>query len=143
MLNGIKNFFKKKQVIKARFIDESGRETTKKIKYTNNTFTLSFFGEDQSYMVDHKKVIYDAKDKLPILYYYVNNPNPLTLEHMRNPEVDAVGFKQIIESKVVKDLFSDEQANLLKIIVIVIIIHALISIVTMARVMGWIKGGGS
>lgn len=123
------NFFMKKSRLKAMFIDEVGLVSEKKVKYTNNTFSVKNFGEAQAYVVDHNFVTYDKKTKMPVSFYYVNNPNPIRIQHERNKEVDGIGFKKILDSKVISDLFSDEAKSIMTMLLVLIGVNLLFSLV--------------
>lgn len=139
VLDLLRGFFKKKRVLKASFYDEAGRVVVRKVKYQNNTFTQKFNGELQTYIVDDAYINYDAKTNQPMSSYYINNPQPIRFLHERNNEVDSIGFKKIIDSKVIKDLFSDEDSTKMLLLIILICISIAVSAFTLAKVMGWIR----
>lgn len=128
-IDKITYFFKKKNKMTAVIIDEVGKEYRKKVKYSNNTFMISMNGEKHAYLVDHNHVVYSTKNNEPISYYFINNPQPLKMEHHRNELVDSKGLKNLLDSKVITDLFSEEQKNLMMILLILVVINMLITIV--------------
>jgi hypothetical protein len=123
----VKNLFKKRNRLKAIFIDETGHIITYKVKYANNVFTKRIHGEEGSYIVDHNYIVY-GKNNEATSAYYTNNPNPIRLQHQRNENLDSLGFKRIIDSKAVADLFSAEGTNKMMMIIILIGINLLLTI---------------
>lgn len=135
----VPGFLQKKSRLKAIFIDEAGIVSIKKVKYTNNTFSLKSFGEDQAYVIDHNFVTYDSKTKNPVSFYYVNNPNPIRIQHERNKDVDGIGFKKILDSKTISDLFSDEGKNIMTLLLILLAVNIVITLVVALVVFKVIK----
>lgn len=128
--------------IKAFFIDEAGLIIDKKFKYTNNTFSTKAFGEPQAYIVDHNFIVYDKKTKIPVSLYYVNNPSPIRIQHERNKELDGIGFKKILDSKTISELFSEENKNVMLILIILIGLNMLLTAVVLLVQFKVIKVGG-
>lgn len=123
IIDKAKEFFKKKSKIRAIIQDEVGKIHTKKCPYSNNSFTVVINAEKHAYVVDHNFVTYDAKNNMPTSFYYINNPQPIRMQHERNEEVDSIGFKKLLDSKVITDLFSEEGKNMLTILMILIIVN--------------------
>lgn len=122
LMNAIKDFFRKKDKLRVIMIDEVGRFTIQQVTYDNNTFSLGgMMGKQSAYIVDHNAIYYDKKSGEGLSAYYRNNPNPIQLTHERNPDVDAVGFKNILDSKVIQDLFSQEGVKMLTVLLIIVI----------------------
>lgn len=142
-LKPVLDLFKTKRRLKAHFLDEAGLFFTREVKYDNNMFSTKFGGKDHAYIVDHNFIFYDAKDRRPSSLYYVNNPNPVRLQHERNLEADSIGFKNIIDSKTVQDLFSPEAANKMMILIIMLGVVILLVIVVIAVQAGWLHLGTS
>jgi hypothetical protein len=122
------SFFKKKQKLTVYMIDEVGELVIDDVTYANNTFEYTYQGKTGVYFVDHNYVQYRKKDKRAWSMYYINNPAPIQIQHKRNAELDSIGAKQIIDSKVVVDLFSDEAKSTLTIIIILICVILLLAI---------------
>lgn len=137
-IDRVKGFFKKRSKLRAIIHDETANVYQKDVVYSNNVFMISINGEKHAYVVDHNFVSYDQKTKIPISYYYISNPQPIRIQHERNQEVDSIGFRKILESKVITDLFSDEARNTLFLLVVLIIISMLLSAACFAAQMGWI-----
>lgn len=108
------------------------------VKYDNNEFTTKFGGKPHSYIVDHNFIVYDAKSKMPTSAYYVNNPNPIRLQHERNEELDSISFKRILDDKTVSDLFSPEGKNMLMILTMMVGACIALIIIVIAIQSGWI-----
>jgi hypothetical protein len=126
---GMMDFFKTKQKLKATFFDETGSVFIKEVKYENNKFDVSekLFGKKGTYIVDANFIVYARKTRTPMAYYYTNNPNPIHIQHVRNKDVDSIGFKRILDSKVIVDLFSSDGIKFLTVILILCIIILLIT----------------
>lgn len=125
MWEDFKGLFKRKKKLVALFIDETGRWYRKEKRYQNNTFTESSFSkEPQEYIVDQSATGIEHKSGLPVSLYHVNNPEPIRnpdlLIHRRKQELDAIGFKKILDSKAIQDLFTDDRANILMILLILV-----------------------
>lgn len=127
IIDKARGFFQKKSKIKAIIIDEVGKLHTKKVAYNNNSFTLLVNGEKHAYVVDHNFVTYDIKGNFPTSFYYINNPQPIRMQHERNDELDSISFKKILDSKVITDLFSEEAKNVLMILMILIIVNLVLT----------------
>jgi hypothetical protein len=138
-------FFKKKYALKAHFLDETGHQNGngKTVKYNNNGFSIKRNGKEEHYLVRHERIIYDQGTGVAHSYYYAGNPEPILFKHTRNKEVDAIGFKQIIDSKAIEDLFKDESANLLMILLIMLVITMILVAIIGLKVFGYIKLGAS
>lgn len=142
-----KQYFKKKRRLVAVFIDETGRIFEKETPYENNNFTIKIGsnlvgmgGTEQTYIVDAECMIYEVKSNLPKLFYYTNNPYPLKLKHTRSKEgVDSIGFKTLLDSKVITDLFSDEASDKLLWILIASITSAVFGLLVTMKVFGFLK----
>lgn len=130
LLNMLQGFFKKKQKLRAIFFDETGSQFKKDVVYENNKFKISekLFGKKGVYIVDNNFVLYDRKTRIPISYYYANNPNPIHIKHERNADLDSIGFKKMLDSKVITELFSNDGIKFLTIILILVIILLLINL---------------
>lgn len=131
--------FRKKRKLRAILLDEVGNVLIKNVGYENNTFTIKISGSQQTYIVDMNYVTYDKKTSLPVSFYYVNNPNPIRMRHERNKDVDSIGFKKILDSKTIQDLFSQESANKFNIMLIIVGINILLSIFIILLQTGVIK----
>jgi hypothetical protein len=121
-LDEFKGFFRKKTKLRAVFFDETGSEFTKNVIVENNRFEISenLFGKKGVYIADHNYIVYERKKRIPKSYYYVNNPNPIHIQHQRNREMDSIGFKRILDSKVIEELFSNSGIKFLTIILVVV-----------------------
>lgn len=139
IIDAIKDFFKGKRVLRAYFIDETGRIFKKEVHYSNNIFSIKIGDDLQSYIVDHNFMVYDAKDRVGTSVYYVNNPNPVRLQHERNNQVDSISIKKILDSKAIKDLFSEENKELINWILIIVIVNIMLTLVVGAKVFNFIK----
>lgn len=135
----ITDFFRRKKVIEAEFIDKTGRSLTKKVKYTNDSFTVNYFGKEEEYNIDYNKMIYDMKTNQPKLKYFVGDPIPLTIENSRNPDMNASGYKAILNSKVVEDLFKEKKTDIMLIIAIMVGVSIVLSFVIIGKVFNLIK----
>lgn len=145
LLDFISNFFKKKHRLHAYIIDEIDGLEIKRVVVKGNTFTISkglFDDRAMTYIVDNAYVVYRLKDNMPCAFYFKNNPNPLGMFHKRNVDVDAVGFKKILDDKTVQDLFSPEGVKKLDIVLILVIVNILMSIVLLLIQFKVIKVGG-
>lgn len=138
MISSIGGFFKSKRRLRAYFIDEAGLLIIREIKYDNNSFTTKFNGNLHAYIIDHNFIFYSAKDKTPCSFYYVNNPHPVHIQHERNIDVDSIGFKQILDSKTITDLFSNEGKNLLLMLTIMVGACIVLGLIMIAIQAGWI-----
>jgi hypothetical protein len=129
-IDNIKDMFKKKQKLVAIFFDETGSTYAREVVYSNNRFEVSdkLFGHKGVYIVDHNFIIYDRRTRKPYCYYYTNNPNPIHIHHERNKDVDSIGFKRILDSKVITELFSTDGLKFLTVILIIVIIVGLLSL---------------
>lgn len=96
------------------FIDETNHSFRAKKRYTNNQFSIRINGEDQRYNVDPKRVIRPAKGGIAQIFYEVGNPDPLPMQSEGDRTLSSVGYQQIMEDKVVRDLFSGDLDKLLK-----------------------------
>lgn len=134
-----KSFFKKKRKLHVTFFDEIGNVYNKEIKYENNMFKIKEFGEKVAYIVDHNFVLYDKSNHMARAYYYVNNPQPIRIQHERNQDLDSIGFRKILDSKVIADLFSEEGKNLMFWILIVGIINGVLTMIVLAKIFDVIK----
>lgn len=143
LLDKITGFFKKKSRLHCVFIDEIGDVHFVEVKFSNNTFTTKFFGEPQTYIVDHNYILYNRKSKTPIAFYYVNNPNPIGIQHERNRDVDSIGFKKILDSKTIQDLFSEEGQKKINLVLILVIVNIAITIIILLIQFKVIKVGGA
>lgn len=139
----ITGFFKSRPKIKAIITDEAGKNHKRKAYYNNNYFIAKVNGKKHAYIIDHNEVTYDAKNNQAMSFYDVNNPVPIKRTHQRNPQVDSISFKTILDSKAITDLFSSQQKNLLFAILILIIINLVISIVIILIQTKVIKVGGA
>lgn len=124
MIDSVKNYFKSKEKLRVFFIDEVGKLTIKNVTYVNNNFTISdgLLGKKRAYLVDHNYIIYDKKTGEATSFYYTNNPNPIHIQHERNKDVDSIGFKNILDSKVIEELFSQEGVKMMTILLILVIV---------------------
>ena len=126
------NPFKRVSKLKARIIDETGNETEHKIGYKDNSFKVG----GMTYIIDLKSVVRKTDSRFPIAYYSRNNPIPKDMRHDRNEEVSGVSLTEIIESKVMTDLFAQDGDNKLKLILIASIISAVLSLLVLLQVTG-------
>ena len=131
-------WFQKRPKIIAYFIDETGHVFKKKVKYDNNVFYIRYAGNKMMYIVNHERVLYDARSNKGVSYYYLNNPEPIKFQHMRNKELDSVGFKKIIDSKAIIDLFSEEGAKKMMIIIILLVVVIILCILILGFEGGFI-----
>lgn len=141
MMDTIKGMFRKKRKILAVFLDETGGWQIKKKKYENNTFEdkEGWSGKKERYVVDHTHVAYDRKTGLPVSVYHKHNPQPIPLAHQRNRDIDSVGLNNILESKVVEELFSNKGLGTLFWIMIICGANILMSIIIICIQTGVIK----
>lgn len=140
--SNIKEFFYKKDSLEAVFIDELRRRRVIKVTPKGNTFVVKEFGDNLMYVVNYKYLIFDPKRNVHVGFWYRNNPVQIPMNHERNHELDSVGLREIIESKVVKDLFSENTKNLLMIIIIILCGVGLLCMWSVGIGMKWIKPGG-
>jgi hypothetical protein len=138
-----KGFFKRKKKVICVFIDETGRQDRRAKKYKNNIVEDNHYGAPMSYVIDHDKMVYERRSGLPVAYFNVNDPVQLDMRHEQNPEMDAKGLRQVIQSKAIKDIFEDDSANLILIILILVCICLLGIIILGAHDFGFIKTGGN
>lgn len=144
LIESIMGFFRKKQKLRAYFIDEVGTVTKKVVKYKNNTFEANIQGEKGAYLIDHNNIFYDRKDRMASSFYHTNNPQPLKLNHNRNEEgIDSVGFKSVLDSKTIKDLFSSEGINQLTILLYIAIAIVIMQVISLAHQFGLLKVVGA
>lgn len=127
IIDKVQEFFKKKPKIKALIVDEVGRVHEKKQKYSNNSFEVMISGKKHAYVVDHNFVTYEHKSNMPMSFYYINNPQPIRMQHERNENMDSISFKKILDSKVITDLFSAEAASILTLLMILIIANLVLT----------------
>lgn len=142
LLDRVKGFFRKHDKLVAVFFDEVGSLRQQKIKYHNNLFETGVFGDKETYIVDQGRV-YDHKKLGKMAFYNAHDPQPLKLGHARNEEIDALGFRKILDDKTVQELFSDDALKLIKLALILIGINMLISIVIMLVEFKVVKLGGA
>ena len=139
-IDGITTFFRKKSKLRVIFIDEVGNVSNKIVKYANNTFEVKIQGEKQAYLVDHNFIMYDKGDRTATSFYYVNNPQPIHIQHSRNKDgIDSIGFKKILDSKTIQDLFSSEGMNIMKVIMFLAIGILLLQLIGLLVQFGVIK----
>jgi hypothetical protein len=133
--------FKKLPKLRAYFIDESGQMYSAKKKYDNNMFTMKVSGKVYTYIVDKNFLHFDQDEKLPVGFYYVGNPVPVQLRHERSEStgVNSVSLTNIMESKIVQELFSSEENKKAKLVLIIVAINAVLTLVIMLKVMGWVS----
>jgi len=134
----ILNIFKKKNSLKAVFHDETGREYSKNVTYTNNKFDTKINGESHTYIVDKNRVYHDLKNE-PLSHYYTNNPDPILLDHTRHAEIDSTSFRNIMESKAITDLFAEEGKKILDILLILVIANIIIGLIGLGVLFKLIK----
>lgn len=139
MIEKAKNFLYRNYNLEVEVIDEVGRRTKHYVTPVNNTFRLKFEDGEQDYIVDHNFLILDQKKKILVGYYHKNNPQPIHMEHKRNPDLDGRGFREIMESKVVKDLFSEEGMNILMWILFILIFVGVLLVWQLAISNHWVK----
>jgi hypothetical protein len=134
-------WFNNRPKLIAYFIDETGHVFRREVKYENNKFDLKYAGEHMTYIVDHERMLYDAKKNQGTSFYYVNNPEPIRFQHMRNKDLDSVGFRKILESKAIIDLFSEEGMNRILILIILTSIVLFLVVVSLAKQFNLIGAG--
>lgn len=135
-------FFRPKK-IRAIFIDETGSLIEQFHKYSNNKFETKFGEHEMAYIIDHNRIVYDKK-KMPTSFYHVGDPSPIDVNHKRDTELDAIGFKKILDSKTIVDLFSnDGNKNLMTLLIILIIGNIILSVVIMMIQFHFIKVPGA
>ena len=77
-------------------------------------------------------------------FYHTNNPQPIPMNHQRNSEgIDAIGFKSVLDSKTIKDLFSGEGVNQLTILLWVAIGMVILQLIGLAHQFGLLKAVGA
>lgn len=138
----IKYFFTLKKKIDVTFFTLSGTAYRAKKIIKNGVFYHSIHGTDHAYVVDFGRVYYNQKDHTPTAYYHEGNPQPLDMSHRRNDEVDSVGFRDILDSKIVQDLFSDEKSSSIFWILIISGIIGVMMLLVFLKQYGIIKVGG-
>lgn len=134
MLDTIANIFRKKRKLQAYILDEIDGLEVIPVIVENNTFTVAknqFDDNAMTYIVDNNYIFYRKKDNMPCSLYYKNNPNPVGLFHERNSDVDAIGFKKILDDKTVQDLFSPEGIKKLDIVMILVIVNLVLTVVVL------------
>ncbi len=143
LVSTVKQIFIKKRKLTAFFIDEVGKVWPKKVSYVNNTFEYKTGGQKGTYIVDHKCILYLGSNNEPCSFYYTNNTQPITMSHERDDTIDAIGFKTILDSKAISELFSSKGLNLMIILMCMIGVNMLFSLFILAIQMKWIKVGGA
>lgn len=82
-----------------------------KIKRVVDGFSI----QEKKYLFDHRAVIFNRLRKR-ILYYHWNNPNPIIWSNTGKHEISSQDLYSLLETKLIKDLFSSTEINSLKIL---------------------------
>ncbi len=129
------NWFRHKTKIFCVFKDETNNIFIKKMRYANKTIQANFGGKKQTYLVDKDLVYFYPKKKLGISFYSVGIPQPID---MSNPKasIDSTSLNDILESKVIQELFSSDTVKMLRIILYVLIGNICLSGILLAKLMG-------
>jgi len=121
-----------KNWIRAIILLENGQfETMTAVYNIDRTFKRGNKPKECAYIVDRKCIHFDKS--VPYLWYFEDNPNPLTLSHSKHEFngriITSEVFNDVLESKVIKEMVSIGQAeSLLLILLIVAIFLGLINI---------------
>jgi hypothetical protein len=83
--------------------------------------------QEKKYLFDHRAVIFNRMRKR-ILYYHWNNPNPIIWTNTGKHEISSQDLYTLLETKLIKDLFSSTEINMLKILLYVSIGLSLITL---------------
>lgn len=150
----VRGIFLKKNRLRVFFFTPTGKILRKIVNPENNRFTAKVEGQKGLYIVDPNCVVYSGTYSVPTSCYYSNNPKPIRIKHERNKEkiqitvngekkeidVDSVGLHTIIQSKAITDLFKNEGAIKLLLILVVVIINLIVTLFLAYRV--YKMGGG-
>lgn len=82
--------------------------------------------QQKKYLFDHRAVIFNRLRKR-ILYYHWNNPNPIIFTDKKY-EISSQDLYSLLETKLIKDLFSSSEIDTLKLLMYGIILLSIISI---------------
>lgn len=113
---------RKPSYLTAYFIDEAGTLTQAKVEYASSIFDIKLGDTIQTYLIDKDHIIYNKKTKKPVCFYYTNNPHPIRLHHEpvdTEVSLSSISLKNILESKVVTDLFTPEGMGKLAMLLLV------------------------
>jgi hypothetical protein len=84
-----------------------------KIKRIVDGFSIG----EKKYLFDHRAVIFNRWRKR-VLYYYWNNPNPIVFGE-KKPDITSQDLYTLLETKLIKDLFSSSEISGLKLLLFV------------------------
>lgn len=98
--NKIVEKFNDTNYVRAIIIQKNGQFKIISAIAKTNKFNYSTF----TYIIDEKAIIF--KKNIPYLFYYQNNPNPITFQEDKML-IDSGSLKQMLETKVLQDLFTN------------------------------------
>jgi len=93
-----------------------------KVKRVVDGFSI----QQKKYLFDHRAVIFNRLRKR-ILYYHWNNPNPIIFSVSKH-EISSQDLYSLLETKLIKDLFSSSEIDTLKLMMYILIGMSLIAI---------------
>lgn len=81
-----------------------------KVKRVVDGFSI----QEKKYLFDYRAVIFNRMRKR-ILYYHWNNPNPIIFTDKKDYEISSQDLYSLLETKLIKDLFSSSEVDMIKI----------------------------
>lgn len=131
--------FGKRIKVRTMFVDDTNHIHEKKLPVIDGKLFATFNKVDHAYRVDQKRVLYDKRNR-PMLAYRVGDPEPLVFDP-RHKDISAHGLRNVLEDKVVEELFKPEGASVTKLLLIIVIINTIILVVLAGMQSGYIKIG--
>lgn len=124
----------------AYFIDHADHVHKRTVYPEGDKIEVSFGGQKHVYIVDKNAMFYDKKHR-PIIYYNISDPLPLNISGNPSNDIHPEGLRDVLEHKMVKDLFKMDGDKILMVLLILIAINLMATVVIILKITGVLKIG--
>lgn len=130
------NLFRRKRILTAYIFDSEGdfKVVRRKVKEHKFEFANGF------YSVKKDRIYYNKRTQKQTSFYFLSNPEPLDLSHIKHFALSAEALKEMVKSDMVKDIYVTEK-NTDMLLIILIALVGLISLINLLIALKVIKVG--
>lgn len=129
--------FRRKRLLEVNMIDPSGDIVTFRKRYKENKFDY----KGGTYSVQRNRVYYNKKTQKAKAFYFLGNPEPIDLSHVKHSSLSAEALREMVKSDMVKDAFATDKNSMEMLIIILLCVICVISLISMLVALKVIKVG--
>jgi hypothetical protein len=105
---------------------------------------MAFMVGSNAYGINEKAIITEriAGKLRPMSYYFFGDPNPIIFDTQKRAVINPEIFKDLLDSKLIQDLVKPQNAWLMLIVFLLVIVNTIISVVIVMKQFGMVGKGG-